>query len=52
MTNWEERFWELREVMDRARSIHDHKAYTEAYEEYISLCASIFGKIMKEHSDV
>ena len=52
MTKMEERYWELREEMDRAEDRHDHKAYAEVEKEYIHLCTSILEEIMEEHSDV
>lgn len=52
MTKLEERYWELREAMDRAEDRRDHNAYIEAEEEYIHLCTSILEEIMEEHSDV
>lgn len=52
MTKLEERYWELREAMDRAEDRRDHNAYIEAEEEYIHLCISILEEIMEEHSDV
>ena len=52
MTKLEERYWELREAMDRAEDRRDHNAYIEAKEEYICLCTSILEEIMEEHSDV
>jgi hypothetical protein len=52
MTKLEERYWELREAMDRADDEHDYEAYNEANEEYICLCLDILEEIMEEHSDV
>ncbi len=52
MIKLEERYWELREAMDRAEDRHDYKAYIEAEEEYICFCTSILEEIMEEHSDV
>ena len=52
MAKLEERYWELREAMDRAEDRHDHNAYIEAKEEYICFCTSILEEIMEEHSNV
>lgn len=52
MTKLEERYWELREAMDRADDAQDYEAYNEANEEYICLCLDILEEIMEEHSDV
>lgn len=52
MTYYEQRYWELREEMDRATDRRDRKAYTIAHYEYIDLCTHILEEIMEEHSDV
>lgn len=52
MTKLEERYWELREAMDRTEDRQDHKKYAEVEKEYICFCTCILEEIMEEHSDV
>jgi hypothetical protein len=52
MTKLEERYWELREAMDRAKDKDDCKAYNEALDEFTCLCFNVLEEIMEEHSDV
>ena len=52
MTEYEKRYWELRETMDRADDMGDCEAYNEALEEFTILCFDILEEIMEEHSDV
>lgn len=52
MTKLEERYWELREAMDRADDMGDYIAYNEALDKFTCLCFDILEEIMEEHSDV
>ena len=57
--NYEEKYWELREAVDRAydkycvcNSAHNQKKYIEARGRYETFCVAILEKLMEENSDV
>ena len=59
MFDYEEKFYELRENIDRtydACCYHNSKSniekYREAFEEYQNFCVVVLEKLMEEHSDV
>lgn len=60
MTKIEERYWELREAMDRAKdrmaimpySVKVADNYATIEREFYECCADILEEIMEEHSDV
>lgn len=55
----EERYWELREVVDRAWDVYcgdkteeNRVAYLLAIDTYNAFCAEVLEKLMDENSDV
>lgn len=52
MTKLEERYWELREAMDRAKDEKDWDTYDATERLFFELCSTILEEIMEEHSDV
>ena len=52
MTKLEEKYWELREEMDRAEDENDWDKYHATERLLFELCDAIVEEIMEEHSDV
>lgn len=52
MTKLEERYWELREEMDRAKDKNDWDEYHTIECILFGLCAAMVEEIMEEHPDV
>ena len=57
--NYEEKYWELREALERAydkycicNSAHNEKEYIEARERYELCCVAILEKLMDENFDI
>jgi hypothetical protein len=57
--NMEEKYWELREMMDRAWDNYMREPdayfkleYDSAYDEFADLCIKILEKLMEENSDI
>ena len=60
MIEYEKKYWELREAMDRAKdrmammpySVKVADDYANIEREFYECCADILEEIMEEHSDV